>query len=68
MDTSSGKLLHVKITPGAEETIKAGGAMVKARRYAVTGDLQRDLWFDASGKLLQFAFKNDGALVTFTLQ
>jgi hypothetical protein len=34
----------------------------------VTGDLQRDLWFDATGRLLQFAFKNDGALITFTLQ
>jgi hypothetical protein len=34
----------------------------------VTGDLQRDLWFDASGRPLQFAFKNEGALLTFTLR
>jgi hypothetical protein len=68
MDTGSGKLLHVTVTPGAEETITAGGGPVQARRYAVTGDLQRDLWFDAAGRLLQFAFKNDGALVTFTLR
>jgi Domain of unknown function (DUF6134) len=68
MDTGSGKLLHVTITPGGEETITAGGAAVKAQRYAVTGDMQRDLWFDSSGKLLKFSFKNDGALVTFTLK
>src|SRR5690606_20033072 len=68
MDTASGKLLHVTVTPGAEEKITVAGGPVTARRYAVTGDLQRDLWFDASGKLLQFAFKNDGALVTFTLR
>ena len=68
MDTGSGKLLHVTVTPGPEETITAGGGPVQARRYAVTGDLQRDLWFDEAGRLLQFAFKNDGALVTFTLR
>ncbi|HVO13942.1 MAG TPA: DUF6134 family protein [Alphaproteobacteria bacterium] len=68
MDTGSGKLLHVTVTPGAEETITAGGGTMKARRYAMTGDLQRDLWFDDSGKLLKFSFKNDGALVTFTLK
>jgi hypothetical protein len=68
MDTSSGKLLHVTVTPGAEETVTAAGGTVAARRYAVTGDLQRDLWFDTTGRLLQFAFKNDGALITFTLK
>jgi hypothetical protein len=68
MDTGSGKLLHVKITPGAEESVMAAGGTVKARRYAVTGDMQRDLWFDDAGKLLKFSFKNDGALVTFTLK
>ena len=68
MDTASGKLLHVTVTPGEVEEIAAAGGQVAARRYAVTGDLQRDLWFDPSGKLLQFAFKNDGALVTFTLR
>jgi hypothetical protein len=68
MDTGSGKLLHVTVTPGAEETVTAGGGSLKARRYAMTGDLQRDLWFDDKGKLLKFSFKNDGALVTFTLK
>ena len=68
MDTASGKLLHVKIAPGGQETITAGGGPVKAERYAVTGDMQRDLWFDSTGKLLKFSLKNDGALVTFTLK
>lgn len=68
MDTGTGKLLHVKVTPGAEESVAAGGGTLAARRYAMTGDLQRDLWFDGTGKLLKFSFKNDGALVTFTLK
>jgi hypothetical protein len=68
MDTGTGKLLHVTVTPGAEEMVATGGGSVKATRYAMTGDMQRDLWFDEAGRLLKFSFKNDGALVTFTLK
>lgn len=66
MDTKTGALLKVAVAAAGEGQIAVAGKTVKARKYVVSGDLERELWFDAEGNLLQFRFVSDGATLTFT--
>ena len=66
MDTKTGKLLAVAVAPAGEETVEVAGSALAAAKYRVTGDLERELWFDAAGNLLQFRFPKDGETLTFT--
>lgn len=68
MDTKTGKLLKVAIRNAGEETIEARGRTVKATRYVVTGDQEREVWFGPDGTWLQMRFDSDGSGVTFTLK
>jgi hypothetical protein len=68
MDTKTGELLKVKIDAAGEDTIEVRGASVKARKYVITGDLERELWFAEDGTWLQMRFDSDGSAVTFTLR
>lgn len=66
MDTKTGKLLKVAVAADGEETIDVAGKAVTASKFRVTGELQRELWYDAAGNLMQFRFVKDGGTVTFT--
>jgi len=68
MDTKTGKLLKVAIREAGEETIEARGRSVKATKYVVTGDQEREIWFGPGGTWLQMRFDSDGSDVTFTLK
>jgi len=65
METGTGELLHVLVRPAGEEELAVAGRSVKARKYLISGDMARELWFDAAGNLLQFRFQRDGAMLTF---
>ena len=67
MDTKTGELRTVSVTAAGEETIEAGGREVKARKYLMTGDMERELWFGPDGTWLQMRFDKDGDKITFTL-
>jgi hypothetical protein len=47
IDSSDGILLNVKTTETAAEDLAIDGRNVKSKRYAMTGDLVRDLWYAA---------------------
>lgn len=66
-DVRRGKLLNVRVTPAGEETITAGGRRVVARKYRVTGDIERELWYDRDGNWLQSRREYRGDLITITL-
>lgn len=66
MDTKTGKLLTVSVEPDGEEDLAVAGKAVKTSKFAISGDMTRELWFDAAGNLLQFRFERDGATITFT--
>lgn len=66
MDTKTGELLRVSVAPAGEETIEIDGKPVEAAKYRVTGDLERELWYDASGNWIQLRFPRDGETLTFT--
>ncbi len=45
-DSETGRRLSVKVTDLGDESIVQNGNTVQARHYKVSGDLDRDLWFD----------------------
>ena len=66
MDTKTGKLLNVTVAPAGSEAIEVAGKAVETSKYTVTGDLERELWFDAKGNWIQLRFPKDGETLTFT--
>jgi hypothetical protein len=67
-DTQRGRLQEVRVTPAGTERIAAGGRMHEARKYVVTGDLERELWYDEAGHWLQSRLKLRGHKITLTRQ
>jgi len=65
-DTQRGRLQKVKVAPSGSETITVAGRMVTAQKYVVTGDLERELWYDHAGNWLQSRLEHDGAKITLT--
>jgi hypothetical protein len=48
-----------------ETTITVQGTDYNARHYRLAGDVVRDLWYDASGRLLKLSYKKDGDRIAF---
>ena len=67
-DTQRGRLQKVQVTPAGTETIPVAGRAVAAQKYLVTGDLERELWYDATGDWLQSRLEHDGADITLIRQ
>lgn len=67
MDTKTGELLNVDIANLGEEVIEAGGRTIEATKYRVTGDAEREVWFDDEDNWVRLRFERDGAAITFTL-
>lgn len=66
LDTQGGKMLEVKIADRGEETIKALGADVIARRWTIEGDLKLDIWYDRTGAWSKLRFAGeDGSTIEY---
>lgn len=68
MHTKSGKLLNVSITEAGRETIQVAGRDLAATKYLITGDQERELWFDDADNWVQMRFIKDGSAITFTVR
>ena len=68
IDSESGALLKVAITRAGEDTIQIAGKPIKATKYVVTGDQNREIWYGPDGTWLQLRLRSRGALVTMTRQ
>ena len=66
MDTKTGKLLAVSVAPAGTEVIEVAGKPVQTSKYDLSGDIQRELWFDAADNWIQLRFPKDGETLTFT--
>lgn len=67
-DTQRGRLQEVEVMPVGTETITVAGREVAAQKYLVTGDLERELWYDAAGRWLQSRLEHKGDQITLTRQ
>jgi Family of unknown function (DUF6134) len=67
-DARRGKLRHVQVEPAGEETLVIGGREVPARKYQMSGDLERMLWYGEDGSWLQSQLEYGGSKVLVTRQ
>jgi hypothetical protein len=67
-DARRGKLRHVQVKPAGEETLVIDGREVPARKYRMTGDLDRMLWYGEDGSWLQSQLEYGGSKVFVTRQ
>lgn len=65
-DTQRGRLQKVQVTRIGTGTITVAGSEVQAQTYRMTGDLERELWYDHAGNWLQSRLEHDGAKITLT--
>jgi hypothetical protein len=65
-DIQRGRLQEVQIRPAGTETIAVAGRKVEAKKYRISGDLERELWYDAAGNWLRSRLEHDGARITLT--
>lgn len=63
-----GKPYSVRTESLGTETLDIGGRAIKAQHHRISGDVERDLWFDADGTLLKTRFKRSGYDVTYILK
>lgn len=57
LNTLTGKQMQVTVADLGDDTVKAHGGAVKAHHFKVSGDLQREIWYDPTGTLVQVKFK-----------
>lgn len=67
-EESVGKPLTVKIADAGDESITVHGTKIQAHHYRVSGDLERDLWFDGD-KLVRLRLSgSDGSKIISDLR
>jgi hypothetical protein len=66
INTIDGRAMRVRVTDMGSETVPAGCGSVNARHFRISGDLERDVWYDADGLLARLTMTaEDGSLVTY---
>jgi Family of unknown function (DUF6134) len=65
-DTQRGRLQQVRVAPAGVEAITVAGREIAARKYRMSGDLERELWYDEAGNWLQSRLEHNGARITLT--
>jgi len=56
--------LHVAFKDLGPEVVTIGGRAVDCQHYMMTGDVDRDLWYDADGLLAKASFRRRGFGIT----
>jgi Family of unknown function (DUF6134) len=66
LNTLTGRVNHVSIDPRAREAVATERGAVAATRYAYTGDLETEVWYDDAGRWVRMRFKGkDGSLLDY---
>lgn len=58
-----GRLLKVDVEDAGEELIDIGDKTIKAKKYVVRGDIERELWYDQQGRWLRWRLESRGKTV-----
>lgn len=56
---------NLAVRDAGQEMITIKGQSVPAQHYVMTGDLERDLWYDQDGRLLKVAFDKNGSKIEY---
>ena len=66
LNTITGQVNKVSMRNLGLETITAEGIKIKARRWAYTGDLQNEVWYDDEGRWVKMRFAGkDGSSIEY---
>lgn len=69
LDPIKGRSRQIAVTDKGEERISLPGGTVKARHYAITGQIEREVWYGPDGRLLQLRFSaKDNSEITAILR
>ena len=61
-------MLEITVADEGIETIEAWDREVEARRYALTGDMEKELWYDAAGIWVHMRqMARDGSIIEYRL-
>ncbi len=66
LNTIDGKIMSVRAADLGLELVSTKRGKVQARHYRISGELKRDLWYDADHALARVSFKaEDGSTITY---
>ncbi len=66
LNTIDGKVMSVRVTDLGMQAVPSGKGEVNAHHFRISGDLERDVWYDDAGNLAHVSFKaDDGSTVTY---
>ena len=66
LNTLTGRINRVRIEPQAQETVATEHGDVPATRYAYTGELETEVWYDDAGRWVKMRFKGrDGSTIEY---
>lgn len=69
LNTLDGTTMKITVEDLGPETVTVENSPVEARHYAVKGDLERELWYDADGRLVKLRFEgDDGSDIQYVLK
>lgn len=69
LNTLDGTRMAIKVADLGTEAVAVKNTVVPARHYVITGDLQRELWYDAQNVLVKVRFKaKDGSDIEYLRQ
>jgi len=69
LNTLDGRIMTVNTTFKGDEKVAVHSATVLAKHFAITGDLEREVWYDPNGMLAKTRFKgSDGSVIEYVLK
>lgn len=69
LNTLDGRGMKVQVKNMGADVVEARGHRIQATHYAITGDLQRELWFDSNAVLVKVRFTGtDGSEIQYVLR
>lgn len=69
LNTLTGRVNRVRIEPRGDEAVATERGDVKATRYAYTGELATEVWYDNAGRWVKMRFKGtDGSTIEYVCQ
>jgi hypothetical protein len=67
LSTLDGKVLKVAVQDAGEDMVDTAGGPVKARRYILSGEVEREVWYDSQGRWVHMR-TGHGGTVDWVLQ
>ena len=69
LNTLTGKQMKIAVKDLGPESVKVHGRPARARHFVVSGELERELWYDHNGSLVRARFKgSDGSEIVYALR